>query len=140
VTDQTRRHGPAAVSASVCEGDERSDSAKRAMPPMVRYCGGVHSWWRRISGVVGQARKRTMYAVMSSHPACVHPRDERSCSVSQSLRRTSYHLRLSSVRFFRCHTIQTRTVHAHREGVVCVPLEGFDDFGIGWLLASVLGE
>ena len=74
----TQGRGPTSVSAgaSISEGGEGSDSAERAMPPTVRYCGGMHSWWRRTryTGVWG-ARKRTMYAVMSSHRPRVHPRD-----------------------------------------------------------------
>ena len=67
----------AAVSTS--EGGERSDSAKRAMLPTVRAV----LWWyaylvasdQIYGGMRGWARKRTMYAIMSSHRARVHPRE-----------------------------------------------------------------
>jgi hypothetical protein len=103
-----RRGYPTSASASISEGGKSSDSTKRAMPSTARYCGGMHSWQRQISGVGGQARKSTMHAVTLSHRARIHPRDRRSHT----------HIRLSSARFFWCRTTRTRIM---RMGDACAP-------------------
>ena len=44
MTHWTRRVGPASVCASASASvKERSDSETRAIPPTLRYCGGIHS-------------------------------------------------------------------------------------------------
>ena len=84
---------------------------------------GAVLWWYAFLAASDQiyggkrVRKRTMYAVMSSHRGRVYPRHGRSRSV-QSSGALRTHLRLSFVKFFWCLTIRTSAV---RRGDGCPP-------------------
>ena len=124
VTHWTRGRDPTSASASVSEGGERSDPAKRAMPPTVCYCGGMQSWWRRVRYKVfsGGGRKRTMYAVMSSHRAPGHPPGALHTSLC-----------LSSGRFFQCRTRSRALTNSVSNGcwLVSRSAEVVDGYGYG---------
>ena len=88
---------------------------------MVRYCGSMQSWWRRVRYKVfsGGGRGEETNHVRRHDQAHGQTHDHAASASLTGAHHTS--LCLSSGRFFQCHTRS----------------EGFDELDFGWLLAGV---